>query len=166
MSIAATLTDIQSWTISTAIRGDIPGTEWVFPIVETAHVIALALVFGSITLVDARLLGFAQRGTPVSKVAAELLPLTWIAWSAAAIFGTLMFMSRAVTYAGNLQFRMKFLCMALAGVNMLIFQFGVFRDVEKWDMSDSPTAAKLAGALSITFWIGVIFFGRWTGFTT
>ena len=83
-----------------------------------------------------------------------------------AITGTLLFMSKAVTYYGNFQFRMKFIFMALAAVNMLIFHFGAYRRVAQWDTAVPPTSARIAGALSIAFWVAVIFFGRWIGFTT
>ena len=56
--------------------------------------------------------------------------------------------------------------MALAAVNMLIFHFGAYRKVAQWDTAVPPTSARVAGALSIAFWVAVIFFGRWIGFTT
>jgi hypothetical protein len=77
-----------------------------------------------------------------------------------------MFMAKAQTYAGNLQFRLKFACMGLAAVNMLVFHFGAYRHVARWDVGEPPLSAKLAGALSLSLWIGVVFFGRWVGFTT
>jgi len=166
MTLAALWDTLQSWTISAAIRGDIPGTEWVFPIIETCHVIALTLAVGSIALVDARLLGFGRRSVAVTKITGEMLPVTWVAWCCAALFGSLMFISKAAIYAENFEFRMKFLLMALAGINMTVFQLGVFKGVSRWDTSDPPAAARIAGALSLGFWVGVVFFGRWVGFTT
>jgi len=166
MTIAALLSAIQAWPISAALRGETAGTEWLFPIVETLHVMALTLVFGSIAMLDLRLLGIASRNVPVSRLSREVLPWTWSAWGAAAVFGTLMFMAKAETYAGNLQFRLKFVCMGLAALNMLIFNFGAYRRVARWDSDDPPMSAKLAGALSLSLWIGVVFFGRWVGFTT
>jgi hypothetical protein len=72
-----------------------------------------------------------------------------------------------VTYFGNLQFQLKFLMMGLAAVNMLVFHFGPFRQVARWDTaSQPPGAARLAGALSLVLWTAVVFFGRWMGFTT
>jgi hypothetical protein len=166
MSIAEVLSTIESWPISAALRGETPGTEWLFPIVETLHVMALTIVFGSIAMVDLRLLGLASRDSRVSRLSNEVLPWTWSAWCTAAVFGTLMFMAKATTYAGNLQFRLKFVCMALAAVNMLIFQFGAYRQVARWDTGATPAGAKVAGAASLSLWIGVVFFGRWVGFTT
>jgi hypothetical protein len=166
MSIAALLAAIQSWPISAAIRGETSGTEWLFPIIETLHVMSLTLVVGSIAMVDLRLLSLASRDSSISRLSDEVLPWTWTAWCAAAVFGTLMFMSKADTYAGNLQFRLKFLCMGLAALNMLIFRFGAYRQVARWDSGETPVSAKVAGALSLLLWIAVVFFGRWVGFTT
>jgi hypothetical protein len=166
MSLAQLLGTVQAWPISAAVRGETPGTEWLFPIIETLHVMALSIVFGSIAMVDLRLLGVASRSSPVSRLSDEVLPWTWTAWCVAAVFGTLMFISKAETYAGNTQFRLKFVCMVLAAVNMLVFRFGAYRQVARWDSADPPMSARVAGALSLSLWIGVVFFGRWVGFTT
>ena len=166
MSIEALLAAIESWPISAALRGETPGTEWLFPIVETLHVMALTLVFGSIAMIDLRLLGIASRNSAVSRLSNEVLPWTWTAWCVAAMFGTLMFIAKAGTYAGNLQFQLKFICMGLAALNMLVFKFGAYRQVARWDSGEPPMSAKVAGALSLSLWTGVVFFGRWVGFTT
>jgi hypothetical protein len=165
MSIDALLKSIEALPVSAAVRGELPGTDWLFPIIETLHVMALTLVVGSIAMIDLRLLGLASRSSPVSRLSNEVLPWTWTAWCVAAVFGTLMFMSKAHTYAENLQFQLKFTCMALAALNMLVFHFGAFRQVEHWDLDEPPRSAKVAGALSLLLWIGVVFFGRWVGFT-
>ncbi|MGH8232343.1 MAG: DUF6644 family protein, partial [Steroidobacteraceae bacterium] len=161
----ALLKGIEAWPISSAMRGELPGSEWLFPIVETLHVMALSVVVGSIAMMDLRLLGIAARTSPVSRLSKEVLPWTWTAWCMAAVFGTLMFISKAHAYATNPQFQLKFACMFMAALNMLVFHLGAFRRVEHWDLEDPPTSAKIAGGLSLLFWIGVVFFGRWVGFT-
>jgi len=166
MSIEELLDHIQSSSLAAAVRGD-SGWEWLFPNVETCHVIALALVFGSILMVDLRLLGVAARDSAVSKLSAECLPYTWIAFIFAVITGTLLFTSRAHTYFYNLQFQLKFVFMALAGLNMAVFHVGAYRHVLEWDARlPPPPPARLAGALSIVLWTAVIFCGRWIGFKT
>jgi hypothetical protein len=57
--------------------------------------------------------------------------------------------------------------LALGGINMLIFELTTGRTVRRWDHDAiPPLAGRFAGALSLIFWIGVIFLGRWVGFTT
>ncbi len=167
MSLESIATYVQNLPFSAAMRGETPGTAWLFPIVETFHIFMLAIVFGSIAMMDLRLLGVASKNTSITRLADETLAWTWTAWIAAAITGSMMYSAKAVVYTASFQVRMKFLCMGLAGINMLIFHFGAYRSVKKWDTSPSPpAAARLAGGLSIGLWIAVIFFGRWIGFTT
>lgn len=157
---------LQDLGLSQAVRGD-AGFEWLFPIIETVHVLALATVFGSILMVDLRLMGLASRDSLVSKLSKECLPWTWTAWIIAAISGTVLFMSKAQTYFYNLQFDMKFTFMFLAAVNMLIFHKGAYQSVLQWDSQwPPPGSAKRAGVISLVCWSLVIVFGRWIGFTT
>jgi hypothetical protein len=166
MTLENTLKVLEDLSLAAAVRGDTPGTEWLFPIIETCHVLALTVVFGSIARVDLHLVGLTSRGVSTVRLIRETLPWTWVAWGLAAITGSLMFMAKAVAYGGSFEFRMKFACMALAAVNMLVFHFGVYRTVTDWDMRRPPLAARTAGGLSVAFWIAVVFFGRWVGFTT
>jgi hypothetical protein len=155
------------WLQDTALAQAIRGGEWLFPAIETVHVLSLATVFGSIVMVDLRLLGFSSRSSALSRLTRETLPFTWAAFGLAALTGTLMFISKAPVYFHNLQFRLKFLCMLLAGINMLVFHAGVYRRVAQWDLTlPPPTAARIAGALSIALWLSIIALGRWIGFTT
>ena len=74
-------------------------------------------------------------------------------------------MSQPVKYLGNHAFQMKFLLMALAGLNMLAFQFITYRGVSAWDRDAAvPLAGKLAGAISLAAWIAIIAYGRWTAY--
>jgi len=160
------LTALQTSSLAAAVRGEF-GWDWLFPNIETIHVIAVATLFGSIAMVDLRLVGVVGRRSSVSDLAAEYLPITWTAFGVAVIAGSMMFISRAQTYFHNPQFEMKFVCMGLAGLNMLVFHLGAYRYVGRWDRQlPPPWTARVAGGLSLLLWIGVIFFGRWTGFTT
>jgi hypothetical protein len=139
---------------------------WAFPTIETIHVIAIALVVGTISIVDLRLLGLAWTQRPVTQLCREILPMTWIAFAVALCAGSLMFISQAMEYFSNFAFRAKFAVMAVAGLNMLVFQFVTYRGIAAWDRSAAvPIAGRLAGAISLTCWISIVFFGRWIGFT-
>ena len=167
MSIDSIVTAIHDSTLSAYIRGELPGSEWVFPIVETAHVLCLLIVFGSIAMVDMRLLGVVGRQTPFTKLYRELIPWTWWAFAGAVVFGSILATGKIEDYVHNPQFMAKFVLMALAGVNMVAFHVGAYREVANWDKTvPTPTGARVAGALSLALWIGVIFFGRWVGFVT
>ena len=139
---------------------------WMFPTIESLHVIALVTVLGMIAIVDLRLIGVSSRALAVTKLTKDTLPWVWGAFVLAAITGVLLFISKASTYVANPYFLWKMVTLALAGLNMMYFNFFTSRTVEHWDLDPSvPSAAKLAGALSLIFWLAVVFFGRAIGFT-
>ena len=139
---------------------------WMFPTIETFHVITLVTVIGTIALVDLRLVGVKGRALRVSQLAKDTLPWTWGAFALAAMTGLLMFVSKASSYMLNPWFLWKMALLALAGLNMMYFHLTTWRTVDHWEVDPSfPAAAKLAGWLSLVFWFGVVFCGRMIGFT-
>jgi hypothetical protein len=156
------LTDLQNTPWGVAVRE----STWMFPTVESVHVLSLVLVVGSIMVVDLRLLNLASRDRSVSDLTAEVLPWTWTAFVAAAITGFLLFSSSAVRYAGIWQFEAKMCMMIVAAINMGLFHVGAFRSVAQWDRAPArpPAAARLAGGISLCIWITIVALGRWIGF--
>jgi hypothetical protein len=162
VALEQALARLQDLSFPTQIRE----SDWLFPTIETVHVFALVLVVGSIMSVDLRLLGFANKERPFSQVASEMLPWTWVAFGVAALAGMLMFSSKALTYYGNIPFRLKMICLLLAGINMALFHWLGTRRLEAWDHGRPPLAAKLAGGASLLLWTTIVAAGRWIGFTT
>jgi hypothetical protein len=135
------------------------------PIINALHVASIATVFGTIFLVDLRLLGFINTQRSLSRVHRELVRWTWVAFGISAVTGVLMFMVNAVTYYRNTAFWLKMGAMVLAGINMLVFEHVTAKTMPNWDKGPTPQAARTAAALSIVLWLAVIVFGRWIGFT-
>jgi|SRR5438552_2190002 len=156
------LQSLQSSPIATAIRE----SESLFPWIECVHVLALTLVLGSIAIVDLRLLGLGSRDRSVADTAADALPITWSAFVFAATTGALLFSSNATTYAHNFYFQIKMTLIALAGINMAIYHLFLNKEADSWQTAAAtPLRARLAGGLSLGFWIAIAAFGRWIGFT-
>jgi hypothetical protein len=138
---------------------------WLFPIVETVHVLALTVVVGSVAMMDLRLLGVGSKDRAASEVISSSLPWAWSAFAVAFVAGSMLFSSKAATYYVNLPFRIKMLCLALAAVNMLVFHFYTARGMAAWDRGTPPRAARFAAACSLTLWVVIVAAGRWIGFT-
>ena len=140
------------------------GATWWFPLIESIHVIAIALVLGSILMVDLRLLGLSARRYRISRISSELTRWTWFGFVVAAITGTGMFITRPAAYADNPAFQAKMILLALAGINVAALHAGVMRYIDSWeDQNLVPNAAKISAAASMLIWVGVTLAGRWTG---
>ncbi len=153
------LLGVENWALSQIIAS----TNW-FPLLESIHVIAAALVVGSILWVDLRLLGLAATRYPISQLSSDLIAWTWGAFAVASITGLGMFITRAASHVLNPAFQWKGALLLLAGINMAYFHFRVYKEVDQWDtVADTPTQVKLAGGLSLFLWAGVMLAGRWVG---
>jgi hypothetical protein len=144
------------WLENTPVGAGVRQSIWLFPIVETIHTVGIVLVAGTIAVVDLRLLGFALRREPVSAVLQQVLPWTWAGFALMFVTGALLVSSEAVKLYSSLFFRIKLALLILAGINMLVFHRTAY----------TPARARLAGALSLTCWIGIIAMGRAIGYET
>ena len=144
----------------------VASSSWAFPTIETIHVIAIVTVFGTVAMMDLRLLGLASKENRITELSRDTLTWTWGAFVLAALSGTLLWMSKAHIYMREPWFYAKMILIGVAGINMAIFHTTVWKTVTQWDSDCAiPTAGKVAGFLSLFFWFLVIFFGRAIGFT-
>jgi hypothetical protein len=133
---------------------------WLYPSVEVVHIAGIAMLFGSILVLDLRLLGFS-RSLPVRKLAAHVLP--WSAGSFLLIIpsGLMMFVAHASDLIANSAFALKMCLIMAAGVNAAVFHAAVFRGAAGWDVDAMPPlAARACAALSLLLWVSVIACGR------
>ena len=138
---------------------------WLFPVIETVHLLGMAALVGTITVFDLRLLGWAMRRERVSELARRLLPWAWLAFLVQAVTGITLFLSEAAKVYANPAFRLKMVLILLAGLHALIFHKIVYRNVATWDDGEVlPIGAKVSGLVSLLLWVGIIAAGRFIGF--
>jgi len=161
------LTDLIEGLQATPLSTTIRESDWVFPTIESAHVIAFVVVVGSIAIVDLRLMGLASRNRRIDDLIAQLLPITWTSFAFAATAGLLLFIGKPITYTHSVFFLGKMLLLLFAAANMGVFHLFVEQRV-KGLAADQPTplAARVSGLVSLSLWIAIVAFGRWIGFTT
>ncbi len=141
-------------------------SSWAFPTFESIHVIAIVTVIGTIAVMDLRLLGVASNACAVTEMSNDTLKWTWGAFILAFITGSLLFISKATDYTLNPFFLWKMVMIVVAGINMAVFHFFTWKTVKTWDSDCAvPLGGKIAGGLSLFFWIVVVFLGRAIGFT-
>lgn len=150
------------WCENTSVGGAIRGSLWLFPVIESFHLLALALIGGAVLVVDLRLLGLGLRRQPVAQLAREVQP--WLVGGLAVMVtsGVLLFTSEAIKcyYSPAFWTKMTFLCPAL------VFTFTVRRKVAAAEESRvGPLWGRLVALVSVTLWSVVGAAGRWIGFS-
>jgi hypothetical protein len=153
------------WLEQTSVGSAVRESLWLFPAIETLHLLGMAVLVGTVAIFDLRLLGWMLRRERVTVLAGRLLPWTWAGFVVQVVTGALLFSSEAVKVSTNPAFRIKMVLIVLAGLHALVFHWTVYRDVASWDQGEVlPVGAKISGLLSILLWIGVVAAGRFIGF--
>jgi Family of unknown function (DUF6644) len=137
---------------------------WLYPSVEIVHIVGIGLLFGSIAVLDLRLLGFS-RSISVKRLASHVLPWTAAAFILIIPSGLAMFTAHATEFIQSEVFAIKMLLILAAGVNAALFHTVTFRTADVWDSEEMrklppPPSARAAGAISLVLWISVIACGR------
>jgi hypothetical protein len=149
------------WLARPAIMQMLLESVWVFPIVESAHVLGMTVFIGLTVILDLRTIGATLRRVPASEVASHILP--WVAPFALLTLATgmLLFLTEPLRFLANPFFVVKSIAVVLAGINQLVFHGTVYSRVEEWDdAARPPRPARISAALSLTLWAIVVITGR------
>src|SRR5262245_65782130 len=123
------------------------------------------MVFGTIAIVDLRLLGVASTRLSFRRMASDILKWTWAAFALTAATGALMFITNAGVYYHNFFFRTKMVMLALAGINVLVFEFTAGQSIYRWEKAPSaPLIGRTTAVISLVIWNSIIYLDRWIGF--
>jgi hypothetical protein len=150
------------WCESLWIGQFVVGSNWLFPVIESIHLLFLALLGGSVLIVDLRLVRFLLRDRTVSELAEEARPFMIGALLGMIATGVPLFLSEPIKCYYSAAFWLKMEALATA----LVFTFTIRTRVTR-DESVRNTARRqvLVGALSLALWLTVAASGRWIGFS-
>ena len=157
-----TLLPFFEWCEATFIGNTIRDSSWLFPVIESVHLLALAMLGGSVLLVDLRLLGLGLSRQPVRRIARDLQP--WLIGSLLVMIstGVLLFVSESVKCYYSSAFWTKMTALPLA----IVFTFTLRRKVAMADAARvGPGWRKVVAAISLGLWFTVAAAGRWIGFS-
>ena len=89
-----------------------------------------------------------------------------IGFAIAVTTGIALLSAQATVVAGAGAAPWKFGLLILAGLNIPVFHYGVYRRVDEWtDAAVTPVAARVGAAMSLVAWMGVIIAGRLLAYT-
>ena len=132
---------------------------WAYPLVEVVHLVGMALLVGSVFVVDLRLMG-AGRALPLPALMQFVLPWTLASLVLVVPSGLLLFGAHAPELAANPAFRVKLGLLMLAVLNAWWFHwsFNVETDAK------SVVRGRRAAGMSLALWLAIIAAGRWIAY--
>jgi len=148
------------WMARTSLGIFMRDSTWGFAIIEAVHLLALAILGGTVLILDLRLFGFFMRRRPATLLARETSRYFWASLTVMAISGALLAASEALKCYYNPAFRWKMVILAAA----IVFHSTLHSKVARSD-SDTvkPIWAPLTAAISLSLWLGVGLAGRAIG---
>jgi hypothetical protein len=153
------------WCYGTSVAAAIRDSLWLFPAIESVHLLGLALLGGTVLIVDLRLLGAGLRRQAIAELAASVRP-----WMVAGVIvmlasGALLFVSEAMKCYESGPFRLKMAALALA----LTFTFTIHRgyiarSARAPGDGATTTGGRVVALISLSLWSLVGLMGRAIGF--
>jgi hypothetical protein len=160
MVLSETGARLLTWLESTSLSVWARDSVWVYPLIETAHILGFTVLVGSAFMFDLRLLGFAP-SVPVTDAARYLLRWSRLSLLVVVPTGFMLFMTQATETWANSAFRMKLLLLCVASLNALVFHLWTIKSVgEGGQHKRTSVAAKVSAIVSLLVWAGVITCGR------
>jgi uncharacterized membrane protein YhdT len=150
------------WLENSGIGATIRGSLVLFPIVEAIHLLALGLFGSAVLLVDMRLVGLGLTHYPAAELERSARPWLLASLALLIVSGFLLFLSESIKCYYSVPFWVKMACLFSA----IVFTFTVRRRVAQ--ANDSKTgllSGRATAMISLTLWAGVLWGGRWIGFS-
>ena len=155
---------LAKWLGSTSLSSAIQTIGWVIPALQTVHILGVAVLFSAAILVDLRVLGLLQRDAAVSDVALRFLPVIWPLLLVLLVSGSLLIIGEPRRTLLNTTFCLTMALLLVA----IVLTAGLQRSIAAPHAESSRgrrVARRLAAALSVLVWCGILFAGRWIAYT-
>jgi hypothetical protein len=164
LHIARWLAEFCNWLDQTALSQAIQTNAWVVPTIQTVHILAIAVVMGSVLMVNLRLVGIIGREQPVDRVLARFLPFIWWPLLILLLSGTIMIIGEPTRSLRNPVFQIKVALIIAAVAVTLAIIYGSRTRAGRYTNPGPHPAVRLLAVLALAIWVGIIFAGRWIAY--
>jgi hypothetical protein len=149
------------WVEASTLGNTVRQSLWLFPVIQSLHLLGLAVLGGAVFLVDLRMMGLGLRSAPLATLAREARPWFMLALAVTLVTGIALFASEAVKCYYNTSFWVKITTLPMAIASTLLIRD---RLALRANAGVTP-ATRVAGFASLALWLIVAAAGRWIGFS-
>jgi hypothetical protein len=157
--------NFSDWLSTTSISVAFQSTSWFVPLVQTVHIISIAILLISVYVISFRLIGLTRGKLSLASVAARSTPWIWATLSVLLVSGILLTITEPARELLNWVFRIKMLLVLLLAGILLLVQSRLRRNPQYWTQSPRRRlAARVIGALSVLIGACIVTAGRWIAY--
>lgn len=151
------------WLATTALSQRFQSALWFVPLMQTVHILAIAIVVTLLAMLDLRMLGVTSRGPHPAQMARGFLPWVWRALLVLLVSGVLLTITEPSRELQNALFWVKMLLVVgLVGVTLGCALL-ISRDTA--DPSSTPSVAgRILGVVSLALLVAIVAAGRWIAY--
>ncbi len=153
------------WLALTPLSSLFQTVQWIIPMTQSVHIVAIAIVMSSIIMVDLRLMGLMGHSQSISGLTRRFIPWVWWALVVLLLSGLVLITAEPRRDLLNPVFQAKMALLVVAIAVTVIFQETVRRNMEFWDLSPSRrTGAWVTAVVSLLVWTAIVGCGRWIAY--
>jgi len=162
---------IATWLAATTASGVIQKTLWVIPVMQTIHILSVAMVFSSVMMIELRVLGITRSQT-VEQTAHRFVPWIFSGVAVLALTGSVLIIGEPQRSLPSYEFQMKMLYLAVAIAFTIAFSQSVRQHALVWETAGATVRTAAARTLvnglalvALLAWSMVVVYGRWIAYT-
>jgi hypothetical protein len=153
------------WVESTPACKFLQKTFVAIPGFQSIHILAIAMLFGSVLMVNLRILGYAGGGHSVADMTRRFMPWMWGSLAALIVTGIVLLVSEPVRNMVNPFFWIKMTTLLVTTLVSIWFHASVAAKMDKWDIAaNGQGAIKVSAFALIILWCLVMAGGRWIAY--
>ena len=156
------INEFAAWLATTSLNSAIQNNYWVIPIIQSVHILCIAIVVTSMGMLDLRLVGIAGRRQSLADAGKRFLPWTWSALALLLISGSLLIAGEPGRELQSDFFWLKMTLVACVVALTVTFQLVLNLGAGFWERN-RPIAV-VVGVVSLGLWIGIVVCGRWIAY--
>lgn len=155
------MTEFAAWLAQTSLSNTIAGNLWIIPLVQSIHILAIAVAFVSLLVVVLRIWGLAAADMSLSATTDRFTPFIWGAFAVLVCTGITMVIGEPARELISFSFWAKMTLLAIGIAAVIGFQLHLAEHRQQWETTlvAQPVTRVLAG-LTLLVWLGVIVMGR------
>jgi hypothetical protein len=153
------------WLSRTNISVAFQSAGWFVPLVQTVHIISIAILLTAVYVVSFKLIGVTRGGQSLAVLTAKSTPWVWIALGVLLATGILLTITEPARELLNWAFRVKMLMVLALAAILLTVQIRTRRSPEYWSQSSMRRrAARALGIAAVIVGAGIVTAGRWIAY--